>query len=65
MVEVFKVTDESVKNVARQLFKDAGLDPDKKLEDGREDWETESEQIRAELEELAYKLNQLFTDTSI
>jgi hypothetical protein len=68
MVEVFKVTDESVKNVACKLFSDAGLDPEKIVSVNGvscEDWETEAVQIREELEILAHKLNQLFTDTSI
>ena len=63
MVEVFKVTDQAVKNVTKKLFSDAGLNPDKKVKDGREDWETESAQVREELEILVHKLNQLFTDT--
>lgn len=64
MVEVFKVTDDAVKAVTKKLFNDAGLNPNQKIKDGREDWETEAVQIREELEILAHKLNQLFTDTT-
>lgn len=65
MVEVFKVTDDAVKAVTKKLFDDAGLDPAKKVEGGREDWETESAAVREELTDLTFKLNQLFTSTTV